>query len=125
MPTPESVTNAVVSADGIASQFSKEQIINLCEKAIDDSVRRIVKVFDAVYVSCLATSSPYLPLVACAMIQLSFQHGICPESAVAFATFAMLKISLAEDYAGARYWADVVRAMEKKHQSISNKSSMQ
>ena len=57
------------------------------------------------------------------MIQHSLQHGICPESAVAFAAFAVLKVFLREDYDGARYWANVVLEMEAKHQSI-NSSSM-
>ena len=48
---------------------------------------------------------------------------MCPESAVAFAAFAMLKIFLREDYDGARYWANMVLEMEAKHQSI-NSSSM-
>ena len=59
-----------------------------------------------------------MPLLACAIMQFSFQHGICQEATAAFATFGTLKIFLAGDYAGGQYWASVARAMEKKHQSI-------
>ena len=48
---------------------------------------------NAIIVSCVASSSPYL-----------------------------LKIALLEDHEGTRHWADVVRAMEEKHQSINNSS---
>lgn len=37
-PTPESVMNAVANTASIASKFTKEQLINLCERAVDDSV---------------------------------------------------------------------------------------
>ena len=37
-PTPESVMNAVANTAIIASKFTKEQLINLCERAVDDSV---------------------------------------------------------------------------------------
>ena len=62
-----------------------------------------------------------VPLVACVIIQFSFQHGICLESTVAFATFGMLKIFLAGDYSGGLYWANAVREMESKIRSM-NKS---
>jgi predicted ATPase len=119
-PTPESVMTAMSSTDGIASKFSMEQIIALCEKSVDDAEKRVVKSLDATMASCILSSSPFLPLAACGMIQYSFQHGICPESTTAFAMFAMLKIFLAQDYEGARYWADAVLEMENKHRSINN-----
>ena len=122
-PAPESIMTAFMSTDNIASNFSKEQMLALCETNVDDSVHGVVKVMGVIILSCVGSSSPFLALVSCSMIQHSLQHGICPESSVAFAAFAMLKIFLREDYDGARYWANMVLEMEAKHQSI-NSSSM-
>jgi len=124
-PTPEAVMEAIIATDNIASNFSMDQLVNLCEKAIDDSVHYAFKIIDAFYSSCYVSSSPFLPLVVCAVMQFSFQHGISHTATGPFATFGALKIFIAQDYDSARKWSTVVRALEQKHESmVKNKLNM-
>ena len=110
---------AIAMTEQMSSNFSKDQLLALCEKEVDASVHRVVKLLDAFFVSCYVSSSPFLPVVACIIIQFSLQHGICPEAPVAFAIYSMLKIFLAGDFGGARFWADRVLEMEAKHRSLN------
>jgi len=122
-PTPESVMKGMASTNEITSKFSTDQMMDLCGKTVDDTVHRAVMIIDAFYTSCYVASSPFLPLISCAVIQFSLQHGICHEALAAFAAFATMKIFLAGDYDGGRYWANIVRAMTKKLRGMA-KSNM-
>ncbi|KAL9181842.1 hypothetical protein ACHAXT_012185 [Thalassiosira profunda] len=121
-PSPESLMKAIGVTEQMAANFGKEQLLDLCEKEVDVSVHNVVKLLDAFYVSCYVSSSPFLPIVACIIMQFSFQQGICPEAPVAFSTYAMLKIFLSADYGGSRYWADRSMEMEAKHRSLRSSS---
>ena len=62
-----------------------------------------------------------MPILACAIIKYSLQHGNLPkEATLAFATFGMLKIFQEDDYESGRYWGDVVRSASKKHRALTN-----
>lgn len=115
---------AIAITDAAAGKFNQDQLMTLCKKAGDnsDTISNTIKIMDAFYTSCYVSSSPFLPLVACIIIQFSLQCGCYPESTTAFATFGMLKIFLGGDYTGGQYWADIVREMEKKHKSIQQSS---
>jgi len=116
--TRESLMNTVAIINSLASKFSMDQIMGLCEEAVDVSVHRAVEIVDAMIASCYQSSSPFMPFIACATIQFSLHHGICHESAVAFAVFGMLKI-FDRDYTEGRYWADVARAIVDKHKTTN------
>mmetsp|Transcript_30851 Transcript_30851/g.66674 ORF Transcript_30851/g.66674 Transcript_30851/m.66674 type:complete len:1679 (-) Transcript_30851:132-5168(-) len=117
---PASVLHAIATTDSMASKFSMDQMLDLCEKAVDGPGRRVIEIIGAFFSSCYQSSSPFMPLVACATIQFSLQHGICHESTSAFAIFGMLKISNEGDYHGGKYWADVVREIAKKHKTSNS-----
>jgi len=117
-PTIENIMNAVKSIDILASQYSIEYMMNLCESDVGDSIKNIAKIMQSFYVACYATTSPVLPLIACAMIKYSLENGICEESTFAFATFAILKINLEGNYTDAQQWAQVSRGIIKKYQSM-------
>ncbi len=120
-PDPGSVMKAMATTQAVASKYSVDQMMSLCEKDVEESVERVLTIMDAFYSSCYASTSPFLPLVACTIIQYSFQNGICMESLMAFATLAMLKVFFVQDYAGGRQLGDLVIAMEKKHRSGNKK----
>lgn len=44
---------------------------------VDDSVRTIVKIIDALSVAWHASCSPLLPLFACEIVQYSLKNGVC------------------------------------------------
>jgi len=113
-PTKEIVMNTMASTDRIASKYSLDQIVEMCEMTIDDSAYRIVKILDAFYLACFTSLSPFLPLVACEIVKMSLKHGVCHESSTAFAIFGSYKIALDGDYAAGRYWGEIVRAISKK-----------
>ena len=69
-------------------------------------------------VKCLFT----VPLIACEIIKFSLQNGVCPDSAISFATFALFKIRFFEDYSGGKYWSDVARTIIKSNPN-KNKDS--
>ena len=62
-PTMENIVTALTSTAQIASQYSVEQMINLCDSVVDDSVHQVVKIMDAFYASCYASSSPFLAII--------------------------------------------------------------
>lgn len=65
-----------------------------------------------------------VPLIAVAIIQFSLINGVCPEAVVFFATFSLYKIFLQEDYSGAKYWADLARAIIISSPNMSKNSEI-
>ena len=61
-----------------------------------------------------------MPVIACEIVKFSLQNGVCPESALSFATLAILKIRQ-EDYLGGKYWCNLTRIIiqsnPNKHKS--------
>ena len=55
-----------------------------------------------------------LPLVACRMIELSLQHGICRESAMAFSAHALVCCSFLGDYEGGYQIGCIATAIVEK-----------
>ena len=55
----------------------------------------------------LAELASNQPLVTCAILNYSLEHGICTESATAFAIFANFEIFLQGKFDSGKHWADV------------------
>ena len=92
----------------IASQYTSNQITNLKHSTpINAKKRNILKIVDAVIVACYRETSPYLPLVTCAMVNYSLQNGVVEESATAFAVFGYFKIFLEENFEEGKRWGDI------------------
>ncbi|KAL9189379.1 hypothetical protein ACHAXT_009054 [Thalassiosira profunda] len=123
-PTIQDTMKALSSTDAIASQYSIDQMCQLCEKTIEPSVHEVIRIVDCLFQSCYNSSSPMLPIIACEMMKFSFQEGIANESTMAFSIFAMLKIFTAGDYAAGRYWADAVRAIVQKQHAINESNAI-
>jgi len=121
-PTRESIKSALVSTSIITSQLNAEQIIGLCDRDLDDSAYAIVKIMESISTSCYSMSSPFFPLITCAIVNYSLQNGVCKESACAFAFYGFLKLSLEGDYTAGKYWAGIVRAIVA-NQKTKNKST--
>merc|ERR1712194_195009 len=116
-PTMESICDAINSVDIIACQYSIDDIMSLCETQVDESIKNIVQIIVAFYVSCYSAHSPFLPLIACVVVKYSLENGICEETTFAFATFSMFKI-VQGDYAEGKRWAQMTRGITKKYQSM-------
>jgi len=116
-PIPSSVLEAIVSTEIMLSKYSTDQILTLCEKKLDERVQLISKLFDAFYLSCYTAVPSMLPLIACEWIKYSLQEGVSAESALAFATYAIIKISICADFGAGQYYAEVVRKIIRKHRT--------
>ncbi|KAL7547941.1 hypothetical protein ACHAWF_011204, partial [Thalassiosira exigua] len=81
-PSPTIVQQAMAQTGTIASQCNFHLDPNQTQ-AILPKQRHILKIIDSVAVACFRSASPYLPLVACATVLYSLQHGLfhCEESA--------------------------------------------
>ena len=72
---------------------------------------------------CFLTSVCEVSLISCELVKYSLKHGVCQESLVAFASYAMFKIFFFDDIAAGQKLAQIIRAITKKTQT-SNKSNM-
>ena len=76
----DGIIKAMTSTNAMASKYSAEQMISLCEKAMDDSVHQKVKIMDAFYASCYASSSPLCEsTIKCIYILASYCVGYLSE----------------------------------------------
>ena len=91
----------------ITSQYTSNQITNLKQASIYARKRSIFKIVDAIIVSCFRSASPFLPLVACAMVNYSLQNGVVEESATAFAVFGYFKIFLEKNFKEGKWWGEM------------------
>ncbi len=66
-----------------------------------------MKCTNAITIGLFRSASPYMPLVACAVINYSLQNGICDEAASAFFLFGYFKVSDGK-YEEGCYWGNVV-----------------
>jgi len=122
-PTPESLMKSLAATYGMVSKLGTDHLMSLCGKEVDEYVHRIIKILDAIFASCYASSSPLLPLISCVIAKFSLEHGICEESAAAFAVLGMLKIFNQGDYTGGRYFANIMNEIAQIHEK-KKKSSM-
>ena len=72
-PSKEVVMNAMASTDKVASQYSIDGILNLCEKVIETSAQNIIRIMDAFYISCYASGSPFCKCIVNPQLQVGFQ----------------------------------------------------
>jgi hypothetical protein len=83
--------NSVVSANIMTSQFTVEQILQLCETSLDESSIFISSIFYGIHGAMMANLSPFLPLITAEIDKYSLQYGISEESTIAFANYASMK----------------------------------
>jgi hypothetical protein len=74
-PSPTVVAQTMIQTSNIASQY-RDINISRPNQAIHSTQRNVMKIIDSVAVACFLSASPYLPLVACATVIYSLQHGI-------------------------------------------------
>ena len=118
-PTSEVIMNSVVSANIMTSQFTVEQILQLCETSLDESSIFISSIYYGIHGAMMANSSPFLPLITAEIVKYSLQYGISEESTIAFATYASMKVTLEWDYLAGQYWSRIVKEIIKKHDAIN------
>lgn len=58
-PNKESVVTAMASANGVASQYSCDQIMRMCENAIDNQLKSVGRIMDALIQAAHEIASPY------------------------------------------------------------------
>ena len=69
-PTKEIVMSAMASTHSIYSQYSADQILDLCDIVISDTAQNVFKIMDAFYVSCYASASPFCECLVVASYSL-------------------------------------------------------
>jgi len=106
-PTPMAVYRTMIETGNVTSKYTSDQITNLKQTSINARKRNILKIVDGVVLACYRESSPYLPLVACAMVKYSLQNGVCEESATAFVVYGYFKIFVQENFEEGRRWGDI------------------
>jgi len=62
---------------------------------------------NTITLACYRQSSPYLPLIACAMVRYSLSNGVLEESATAFVVYGFFLVYLKNDFDEARRWAEI------------------
>ena len=105
-PSPSFIMDAMAHTSNIASKYSIEQIAKLRSGKVDTRKKNILLSLDSITVGAYRSSSPFLPLITCAVVNYSLQNGVYEESALSFACLGYFKIALAGDYKEARYWAN-------------------
>ena len=106
-PSLETVKEAMNDAKLLALQHDFDQIPTLHEGRVCERTRNVLKIMDAVSIALLQTASPYLPMLASAMVSYSLQHGVCEESAHAFAVYAYFTIHLFKQFKEARRYGNI------------------
>ena len=91
-PAAQSLVNPFDAADKIESQLSMPQLVELCDERPNRSAQCAIRIFDAIFPSCYQTNSPFLPLLAAAVVRCSLQHGICRYSGMAFTLVGVFKV---------------------------------
>jgi predicted ATPase len=106
-PSPSCIMEAMALTSNVASKYSIEQITNLMRSGnVDKRKKNVLMSLNSIVVGAVRSSSPFLPLVSCAVVNYSLQNGVYEESALSFACLAYFKLVLARNYKEARYWAD-------------------
>eukprot|EP00984_Skeletonema_dohrnii_P007450 scaffold2701_cov137-Skeletonema_dohrnii-CCMP3373.AAC.9 len=113
-PSPSLIMDAMAHISSIASKYSIEQIAKLRSGKVDTRKKNILLSLSSIITGALRSSSPFLPLITCAVVNYSLQNGVYEESALSFACLGYFKIALAGDYKEARYWADATKQILNK-----------
>jgi len=113
-PNPTFTMEAMALTSSISSRYSIEQISNLRSGKVDTRKKNILLSLNSIITGGLRSSSPFLPLITCAVVNYSLQNGIYEESALSFACLGYFKIALLGDYTEARYWANASLNILKK-----------
>jgi len=106
-PSPMTVITAMRETSKVTSNYTTNQITSLKQNFISERKRNVFKIVNAIIVACYRESSPFLPLVTCAMVNYSLQNGVCEESATAFVVYGYFKVFLEEKFEEAKRYGDV------------------
>ena len=98
-PSPSSIMDDMAYSSSIASKYSIDQI---------------TKNLNSIVTGASRSSSPFLPLITCAVVNYSLQNGVYEESALSFACLGYFKIALLGDCKEGRYWANATKEILKK-----------
>ena len=79
--SPMTIMEEMAKTTKLTSQYTSQQIISMKQTCMIARKRNVLEIVDAMFPVCYREASPYLPLLACAMINYSFQNGVCGESA--------------------------------------------
>ena len=113
-PSPSSIMDAMAYSSNIASKYSIDQITKLRGGKVDARKKNILLSLNSIVTGASWSSSPFLPLITCAVVNYSLQNGVYEESALSFACLGYFKIALLKDYKEGRYWANATKEVIKK-----------
>ena len=115
-PSPATFKNAIIKTIQEASRYDYDEIPHLHQDRICEKSRIILKIMDAVTIACFRRGTRYLPLLASAMVSFSLNHGVCKESASAFAVFGYFSIYVLSDFEEARRHGNItLKILERTH----------
>jgi len=105
-PSPVELMKTMSTTIQLMSNFDVDRIAT--SHSADRCKRNSFKIFIRTLVAAFSLSSPYLPHLTCEMVRYSLQNNFYGvESSVAFAGFAFFNIVMKNDYAEAKYWANI------------------
>ena len=113
-PTPAFIMGAMAQTAGIASKYNLEEIARLRSGKTDVRKKNILQIVDSMVTGAFRASSPFLPLITCAVVNYSLQNGVYEESALSFACLGYFKIALVGDYKEGRYWINAAAQILSK-----------
>lgn len=101
-PLPTSIDKDTVRAvlealRALASSFTPEQMRKF-PLMTEDVPKQAMKIMGSVPILCTYSSPTFAAMIACQMTQLSIQHGLCAESAVAFGNLGFAINSILQDF---------------------------
>ena len=85
-PSPSSVMNAMRETGDVLSAHSFNQLTSR-HQFVGIKKRNVFKIVESLIPCFFRSTSPYLPLVACAIVKYSLENGVCEESATGFFLF--------------------------------------
>ena len=101
-PLPRSINKDTVKTvlealRDTASNFTPEQMRTF-PLMTEDVPKQAMKIMGSVPILCTYSSPTFAAMIASQMTQLSIQHGLCAESAVAFGNFGFAINSILQDF---------------------------
>ena len=106
-PSPVAVIESMQKTAKVTSQYTSNQLMSMKKSTLSARERSILTIVDAVIIAAYRQSSPFLPLVTCAMVNYSLQNGVCEESATAFTVYGYLRVFLEQNFEEGKRWGDI------------------
>ena len=125
-PSLSATMDAMAHTSNIASKYSVEQITSLMRSgtSVDKRKKDILLSLNSIIAGAFRSSSPFFPLITCAVVNYSLQNGVYEESALSFACLAYFKLALTGNFEEARYWVNATLLILNKSatNSIANRA---